>query len=664
MIETSSNNIKKLFKISNIKRISFRQDINGLRAIAVIAVVLYHADIGILNGGWLGVDIFFVISGYLISNIIISELNNGTFSFRKFYLRRIQRILPALFSTILLTIPFAYFLLTPKAMEEYINSTISSVFFYANYYFMNLDFYAAEPTKIMPLLHTWSLAIEEQYYLIFPVLVFVAFKYFKKYLSLFFILITLGSIYLNTLSQNVDKFYRLEYRIWELLLGVLVMIISSNLKIKHLEKIGIPLMFFPFIYFDDNWINDTEPKLIALAGISLIIFSNTEKTFLSRILSTKPINLIGRSSYSIYLLHQPIFAFSRIFRNNYELLYPSQNIPEQIDIINNGNFIIYNQELTLFLKLLLIISTICFGIISFKNIELRFKDIKKIMIMFFLIIIFILTQFQDASTFQSRSGTSNKITDETIFSDFLCWNQINSLSQSISNLPDECKIDNGSEEYIVVIGDSSAASIAKNISQSNYFKKYNYLFISMGGATFFENYSNFSDCSDCVLDWLRENSVTTVVSVLLHTKVEVDGIYYTKKYSGGDPQIFKNNLNLLSNFSNKLILIEPYPTMLPEKPGPIEYLLSATGKGVDEIFISYNDWLDNTKVTKNFINELKSDLQSLETVDSSSLFCMKKSQKCLVYSNNVLFYIDRDHLTIEGARLIVDEIRNVINKQN
>ena len=117
---------------------------------------------------------------------------------------------------------------------------------------MNLDFYAAEPTKIMPLLHTWSLAIEEQYYLIFPVLVFVAFKYFKKYLSLFFILITLGSIYLNTLSQNVDKFYRLEYRIWELLLGVLVMIISSNLKIKHLEKIGIPLMFFPFIYFDDN----------------------------------------------------------------------------------------------------------------------------------------------------------------------------------------------------------------------------------------------------------------------------------------------------------------------------------------------------------------------------------------------------------------------------
>ena len=140
--------------ISEIKRISFRQDINGLRAIAVLAVVFYHADIELFKGGWLGVDIFFVISGYLISNIIISELNEGTFSFKNFYLRRVRRILPALFSTLLLTIPFAYFFLTPKAMTEYIDSLVASIFFYANYHFMNLDFYIAESTKVMPLLHT------------------------------------------------------------------------------------------------------------------------------------------------------------------------------------------------------------------------------------------------------------------------------------------------------------------------------------------------------------------------------------------------------------------------------------------------------------------------------------------------------------------------------
>ena len=211
--------IYKLTDISSIKRISFRQDINGLRAIAVLAVVFYHAELELFKGGWLGVDIFFVISGYLISNIIISELNEGTFSFKNFYLRRVRRILPALFSTLLLTTPFAYFFLTPKALEEYIDSLIASVFFYANYHFMNLDFYIAESTKLMPLLHTWSLAIEEQYYLLFPLLSFIVYKYFKKYFTFFIGFITIGSLYLNTLSQSSDKFYRLEFRIWELLLG-------------------------------------------------------------------------------------------------------------------------------------------------------------------------------------------------------------------------------------------------------------------------------------------------------------------------------------------------------------------------------------------------------------------------------------------------------------
>src|SRR6056300_404985 len=130
--------IYKLTDISSIKRISFREDINGLRAIAVLSVVFYHAEISLFKGGWLGVDIFFVISGYLISNIIISELNNKSFSFKNFYLNRAKRILPALASTLLITVPLAYLLLTPKAMVEFSRSVVASVFFYANYFFQNL----------------------------------------------------------------------------------------------------------------------------------------------------------------------------------------------------------------------------------------------------------------------------------------------------------------------------------------------------------------------------------------------------------------------------------------------------------------------------------------------------------------------------------------------
>ena len=127
--------MKILKNQSPISRIKYREEINGLRAIAVISVVFYHAGYSSFSGGWLGVDVFFVVSGYLISNIILSELNDTTFSFKNFYLRRIRRILPALFSTLLISLPFSYWLLTPKGMLEYIESAFASIFFYANYFF-------------------------------------------------------------------------------------------------------------------------------------------------------------------------------------------------------------------------------------------------------------------------------------------------------------------------------------------------------------------------------------------------------------------------------------------------------------------------------------------------------------------------------------------------
>src|SRR5210317_661173 len=387
--------IYKLTDISSIKRISFRQDINGLRAIAVLAVVFYHAELELFKGGWLGVDIFFVISGYLISNIIISELNDGTFSFKTFYLRRVRRILPALFSTLLLTIPFSYFLLTPKAMEEYIDSLIASVFFYANYHFMGVDFYIAESTKLMPLLHTWSLAIEEQYYVLFPLFAFIIYKYFKKYFTFFIGFVTLGSLYLNSLTQSTDKFYRLEFRIWELLLGVVVMILSSNLKIKHLEKIGLPLMLFPIFYFGDNWINDTEPKLIALIGIALIIFSNTDSTVLNKVLSYKKISIIGLSSYSIYLLHQPIFAFFRIYYTqiNWKVLQDSYLSYIEIIIALGVTFIL--------------------SLVNYKIVEIYFLK-RTNYIFIFLSFLLLSTSAIFLSVSKNSNGFSNKLYSYTV----------------------------------------------------------------------------------------------------------------------------------------------------------------------------------------------------------------------------------------------------------
>ena len=576
-----------LIDISKIKRISFRQDINGLRAIAVLSVVFYHADLELFKGGWLGVDIFFVISGFLISNIIISELNEEKFSFKAFYLRRIKRILPALFSTLVLTIPFAYVLLTPKAMEEYIDSMIASIFFYANYHFMNLDFYIAESTKLMPLLHTWSLAIEEQFYLLFPLFTFLIYKYFKKYFTLFIVLITFCSIYINTLPQGSEKFYKLEYRIWELLLGVLIMILSSNIKIKHLEKIGIILMFFPIFYFSDIWINDTEPKLLALTGISLIIFSNSENTILSKLLNLKPLTFIGLSSYSIYLLHQPLFAFYRIFLNNFNLLTIknfnlSSNILNVFDYevtkLYETNYIIVNTLLIIFLLLI--------SYWSYKNIELRFTKISQLLILFLLLSFFAIFQVSNYKTYIASEKSKNTVTQEAVLSLYNCWDKLDSFEDPIEKL-DQCIINNNSDKYLLIIGDSSTISLHKSLAKNNQLGDYNYIFASMEYGNLFPTFTKKHECNECFFNWIkqRKNNVTTIVLVEIHRYVEQSGIYY----QNGTPE-FRNIDNFitwidkLSSISNNVIVVEPFPTMIATQMDPKD-VLYASNNTLDEIYI-------------------------------------------------------------------------------
>ena len=644
----------KLTDISSIKRISFRQDINGLRAIAVLAVVFYHAELELFKGGWLGVDIFFVISGYLISNIIISELNDGTFSFKTFYLRRVQRILPALFSTLLLTIPFAYFLLAPKAMEEYIDSLIASVFFYANYHFMNLDFYVAESTKLMPLLHTWSLAIEEQYYLLFPLFAFIIYKYFKKYFTFFIGFITVCSLYLNTLSQGDSKFYRLEFRIWELLFGVLVMILSSNFKIKHLEKIGLPIMIFPIFYFGDEWINDTEPKLLALIGISLIIFSNTDSSFLTKILSFKIVSIIGTSSYSIYLLHQPIFAFYKIILQNSTLIrirYLDSNLNESINILEYSK----REFKNIIFDLLLFSLTILLGYLSYKYIEKPFIKNKHYLLLFFSFIFLSSFMILNPSSALENKGSDShpNLNNENVFSDYDCWQRY-SLNDGNFQKLENCFINNNSTKNLIILGDSSSASISKNIIQKNLFKNYNIYFVSVVADSFFENFKNFINCNGCFLNWIQDNPSTIVVSVELHRYIELNGIYYTDEYSNKDVEVFKENINYLKKYSENLLLLESFPTIPIQITNPKDLLISDGLDVIKEIYIPYFSWVSNTQLTTDTYYVLENNFD-INIVRTNDLFCNKETNKCSIY-DDYLLYLDQVHLSIFGGQLITEKL--------
>ena len=641
------SSVLNIINISNIKRIPFRQDVNGLRAIAVLAVIFYHADLELFKGGWLGVDIFFVISGYLISNIIISELNEGTFTFKNFYLRRIRRILPALFSTLLLTVPFSYFLLGPKAMQEYINSLISSVFFYANYYFMNLEFYIAESTKVMPLLHTWSLAIEEQYYLLFPLLAYLIYKYFKNYFLFVIGFITIGSFYINTLSQSVDKFYRLEYRIWELLLGVLVMVLSNNLKIKHLEKIGLPLMLFPLFYYDKFSINDIEPKILALLGVSLIIFSNTNNSYLTKILSFKLLAFIGLSSYSIYLLHQPLFAFFRLAYAGRLLLFGDVE------------------------KFLIIILTIILGYFSYIFIEkknLKNLNYKFLIFSTSLIVVYSLGSLFDEG-YSSRYTDTNSQLQKYYSDEQRVGIRESQCIETFSNFEYFCNTSFKPEnENLIILGDSHLETISSELIKNDRFVNYN-IFISIDqGCPFFLSLENNKSRASCG----NSKKTNEIESIILSNETTIifggrfpwyfNGDAFETNLGSIDDNIepgledllvgLEENITFIIANSKKLILIYPIPEL---GYFPLEPYLYKFYNLNDEITYDIGYWKEYSEEVNNRLNGLIN--KEVVKINTEEIFCETIFlNRCTSSSNGIFYYYDDDHLTRDGARLVVDEI--------
>lgn len=303
-----------------VKPLAYRRDIDGLRAIAVLSVMLYHAGIGMVPGGFIGVDIFFVISGYLISTIIFHDLEAGKFSLGRFYERRIRRIQPALVAVVLLTMLLCAVVFVPMDFKLFAQSVGATVLFSSNIYFYLKSGYFDPLAETKPLLHTWSLAVEEQYYLFFPLLALLLWRHARRHLASVLAVLALASFAFSVWQARAAPnaaFYLPFDRIWELLAGALLATgavpPARNVTVRLLlGYLGLAAMLAAVFLFSPHDVFPGERALLPCLGAVLLIYAGQGGSAgANTLLSTRPMVFTGRISYSLYLWHWPLIVVAQ-----------------------------------------------------------------------------------------------------------------------------------------------------------------------------------------------------------------------------------------------------------------------------------------------------------------------------------------------------------------
>lgn len=300
----------------------YRAEIDGLRALAVVPVIFFHAGFDLFSGGFVGVDVFFVISGYLITTVLIEDIENKRFSFVNFYERRARRILPALYFVVLVSLAASSLLLLPQELLSSARSALSVPFFASNFFFWSERGYFGSATELKPLIHTWSLAVEEQFYIVFPFVLLLISKFrkiiFLSCLLLAFIVSLSASYYVTKLHFDTAFYFPLT-RAWELLIGTFCALALrrspdylSTTQSEYLGFFGLIMIAGSYLVFDSNTLFPYVWALVPTVGTALFILTAGNTKYLKHLFGWKPIVGIGAISYSLYLWHQPVFAFARI----------------------------------------------------------------------------------------------------------------------------------------------------------------------------------------------------------------------------------------------------------------------------------------------------------------------------------------------------------------
>jgi len=650
----------------NSSKLSYRAEIDGLRAIAVVSVILYHAQMVLFGrdwfeGGFIGVDIFFVISGYLITRIILSELElKGSFSFLNFYERRARRILPMLFVIIFVSIPYAWQKLLPSDFVEYAESILASLFFGSNFFFyFSTTEYGADSALLKPFLHTWSLGVEEQFYLVFPILAIVAFKYFRKHFLTVLVGLSLLSIQFAELMEvrNANlNFYLPFSRFWELAVGSMLAYrelyykpSNEGFASKSLPMVGLYLIAYSILFFDAKTPHPSFYTLIPIIGVALIIGFASKDELVGKVLGSKPLVWIGLISYSAYLWHFPIFAFSRM-----------------------------EEEPTNYDKIELIALTLILSVLSYFLVEKPFRRRNVISNKLYTIVIlssFILLSMWNASV-QFTNGYPQRI--NKVFNSIELDNkqlQRDSWSLLLKRLKESEGFDDATRK-ILIVGNSHAKDMFNAFYQNKrHFPKTDFLRYGENAnfqlACFDESVAQYSETSNSFYESEMFVDATTIV-VSTSWRVNRRGCNkHRNDWPKSNDIVGLEYLIKRSRAEGKHIILMDQSPQFPVKNSGNLPLVDILLKNVDPSNSDFNisnfkeglslemykaiNWERQNNV-RNQLLEI-SEKYDVPIFSKMSVICDLKKKKCsaLTERNEKVFY-DYFHYTLEGAKLIGERL--------
>ena len=607
----------------------YRPEVDGLRAIAVMSVILSHSGLKTFSGGFVGVDVFFVISGYLITSIILADLERGNFSIVNFYERRARRILPALFLVMLVCIPFAWFWLLPSHMKDFSQSLFAVSTFSSNILFWRESGYFDTEAGLKPLLHTWSLAVEEQYYLFFPPFLMLCWKLCKRWivalLGIMFV-VSLAAAQWAVYAMPAAAYYLLPARVWELIIGAIAAYYLYKTNRKKISRatgevcgwFGVVLILYAVFAFSEETRFPGLYALVPTLGAVLIILFATQQTAVGRFVGNKAFVGIGLISYSAYLWHQPLFAFAR-YKTLLEPSYPA------------------------FLALSVLALVLAY--FSWKYVEAPFRKSGKIAGRTIVTLSFSFTLFFVSVGYfgHAKNGFDDRI-DRVLLGDigheefhkyldekyFDC--EPKAVAESALSYGPflRCKQSHQGTPEIVLLGDSHAEHLFLGLAENLPDK--NLAFYIQDGKPYVGNL-----VFKPIFDELLSNGQTQQIIFTMYYLEKVDPL------DGGFYEGFSSTIKALLKAGKSVTLVGDVPSF---NLNPIQCLARKLSA---DCILSIEDVERQRMIYDNVLDRLANEFR-LNYVRIDEIFCSDKI--CSMSQGNSILYRDNHHLNIIGSKIV------------